>query len=347
MRQFEFLSRSRRVVANRMQAAAIRAFLLLVLVLSGLSAGAAAAGDLDPIGTVTSVVSTVTSQTTVVSGLTGSVSGDSASGTIDGVLESTDAATGSALFADSQAANDSSPDGGGGSPSTSSDGSTGSANGSNPRSPHTRFDRLPRRYERLLERIETGRHLRASIARLRVLLASASPQFRARVLRLIRLEIARLERGGLSRGERAAVGRLRALLAQLRAPASSRAAESAAPSGSVEGSGVLAETVESVASASSIHKRTGPSSAGPGGGIPGLRLPLSLPPAFPYWSLVVLVAVAGLLLILSRAPRQFLPSPVRGLVEVHQLDTWVLAAAIGLALLTGFLVVALMQAVLL
>jgi hypothetical protein len=60
-----------------------------------------------------------------------------------------------------------------------------------------------------------------------------------------------------------------------------------------------------------------------------------------------LVAVAGLLLILSRAPRQFLPSPVRGLVEVHQLDTWVLAAAIGLALLTGFLVVALMQAVLL
>jgi hypothetical protein len=34
-----------------MQAAAIRAFLLLVLVLSGMSAGAAAAGDLDPIGT--------------------------------------------------------------------------------------------------------------------------------------------------------------------------------------------------------------------------------------------------------------------------------------------------------
>ncbi len=329
-----------------MQAAAIRAFILLVLVLSGVSAGAAAAGGLDPIGTVTSVVSTLTSPTSVVSGLTGSVSDDSALGTIDGALESTDVVSGSVLFTDSQAASGSSTDGGGGSLSTSSDGSTGSANGSNPGSPHTRFDRLPRRYETLLERIESGRHLRASIARLNVLLASASPQFRARLLRLIRIEIARLERNGLSRSERVAVGRLRALLAMLQVPASSRPTDTVARPLPVEGSGVLAETVR-LTSASPIHERPGASPAGAGGSIPGLGLPLSPSSGVPIWPLIGLVAVAGLLLILSRAPRQFLPSPVRGLVEVHQLDIWVLATAIGLALLTGFLVVALIQAALL
>jgi hypothetical protein len=319
---------------------------LLLLVLSGTSAEVATAGGLDPIGTVTSVVSTLTSQTTVASGLTDSASSDSAAGTIDSAVESTDAATGSSLFADSQTASGSSPDGGGGSSSTASGGSTGSAKASNPGSPHTRFDRLPRRYETLLERIETGRHLRASIARLRALLASASPQFRARILRFIRLEIARLERGGLSRSERAAVARLRPLLVMLEVPASSRPTESAGPSGPVpvEGSGVLAESIEKAASISPIHEQPEAPSADTGGSTPGLGVPLSPPSGFPYWLLFALLAFAGLLLILSRAPRQFLPLPVRGLVEVDEQDIWVLAAVIGLALLVGFLVVALIQA---
>lgn len=329
-----------------MRPAAIRVLILLVLVMSGMSAGAAAAGGLDPIGTVTSVVSTVTSQTTVASGLTGSVSGDSASGTIDGAVESTVAATGSTLLGDSQAASGSSPDGGGGSPSRSGDRSAGSAKGSNPGSPHTRFDRLPRRYERLLERIEIGRQLRASIARLHALLASASPRFRARILRLIRLEIARLERNGLSGSERVAVRRLRALLAMFQVPASSRPLASAELPLSVQGAGVLAETV-SVTSASSMHERPGGFPSGASGPVPRLGLPLSPSPEVPYWPVIGLVAVAGLLLILSRAPRQILPAPVRGLVEVHQEAIWVLATAIGLAILTGFLVAALIQAALL
>jgi hypothetical protein len=246
-----------------MRPAATRAFTMLLLAVSGMLTGSAAAGSLDPIGTATSVVSTVTSQATVVSGLTGSVSSDSALGTIGGALESTDAATGSALFPDSQAASGFSPDAGGGSPSTSRDRSAGSANGSNAGSPRTRFHRLPKRYEMLLER-----------------------------------------------------------------------------------SGVFAETVDAVASASSIHEPA--DSPGRGrGGILGLGLPLSPALGVPYQLLIVLVTVAGLLLILSRTPRQFLPSSVRGLVELHQLETWVLPAAIGLALLTGFLVVAMIQVALL
>jgi hypothetical protein len=80
--------------------------------------------------------------------------------------------------------------------------------------------------------------------------------------------------------------------------------------------------------------------------IPRLGLPFAPLSRVPYWPLIVLVALACLLLILSRAPRQLLPSPVRGLVEVHQLDIWLFAAAIWLALLTGFLVVAFQAAVL-
>ena len=106
----------------------------------------------------------------------------------------------------------------------------------------------------------------------------------------------------------------------------------------------MAETVAGAASMSFVHQRPGPSRAGPSGVIPRLGLRLAPLSRVPYWPLIALFAVAGLLLILLRAPRQFLPSPVRGLVEVHQLDIWLFAAAIWLALLTGFLAVALTQA---
>ena len=83
--------------------------------------------------------------------------------------------------------------------------------------PHerTRFDRLPRRLEALLERIELGRNVRANLRRLEDALASASPQLRSRVLRLIRAEIDRLQRGGTTPRERRAIERLRLALDRL------------------------------------------------------------------------------------------------------------------------------------
>jgi hypothetical protein len=79
----------------------------------------------------------------------------------------------------------------------------------------TRFDRLPRRLEALLERIELGRNVRANLRRLEEALESASPALRARVLRLIRAEIDRLQRGGTTPHERRRIERLRLALERL------------------------------------------------------------------------------------------------------------------------------------
>jgi hypothetical protein len=107
--------------------------------------------------------------------------------------------------------------------------------------PHerTRFDRLPRRLEALLERIELGRNVRANLRRLEKALESASPALRARVLRLIRAEIDRLKRGGTTRSERRSIERLRLALERLNevpvpapAPEAATTAE-AAPGGPV------------------------------------------------------------------------------------------------------------------
>jgi hypothetical protein len=358
-----------------MRSAAIRALLFFGLVLGGLWSGGAAAGQqVDPIGQVTSVISTIASQTTVASDLTGSVtssgsgSGSGAVGAVSGavggaVSGATDGAAG-AVSAESLTGSGSSSGGGsgssgGGSGSTSGATSSRSAARSNPRSPHTRFDRLPRRYETLLERIESGRHVRASIARLRALLASASPQLRARVMRLIRLEIRRLQRGGLNRRERAAVQRLRRLMAALRTPAPAPAPSTGSRmvAAAVEGSGVLAEATSGIETTSGrdipasapgtgSHSSGSPDSgpAGVGGPIPGLPLPPVPPSGPPYWPLLVLAAIACLLLLLSRAGRQILPAPVRGLIEVRQPDVWALAAAVGFGLLAGLLVVLLLHA---
>jgi hypothetical protein len=178
-----------------------------------------AGGDQDPIGTVTSVLSPIASQTTVVSDLTSDLTGDSTasgSGLTEAVSGSIDAVSEPGVLFGSGTTDATSSGASGGSGSASSgDASSGSAKSSNRGSPRTKFDRLPRRYETLLERIESGRHVRANIARLRALLASASPELRARVLRLIRLEIRRLERGGLTGRERAAAQRLDRLLTTL------------------------------------------------------------------------------------------------------------------------------------
>jgi hypothetical protein len=338
-----------------MRSAALRSLLFVALALGGVSAGAATAGELDPIGDVTSVVSTVVSQTTVISDLTGgATSGGSASGATDAISESgaVDVLSGSSGgSADSTTAGGSSS-GANGSGSTSTEGSSRSSASSNPGSPRTRFDRLPRRYERLLERIEFGRHLRANIARLRALLGSASPQLRARVLRLIRLEIRRLERGGLTRRERAAVRRLRGLLATLQPPPSGRVTRAPLLMGRGEGSGVLSATAGGATARDSTDSGSGARGTPDrgrrspvGGALPGLPSPPPPPGSLFYWPLLVLGAVALVFVLLLRALRQFLPSAVRGTVEVDQPDNWAATVTIGVGLLTCLVVlIALIQA---
>jgi hypothetical protein len=75
------------------------------------------------------------------------------------------------------------------------------------RSYRTRFDRLPRRAEVLLERIELGRNMRANLRRLEALLRR-SPALRAKLARALRSELARLRKGGLTHAERHQVRRL-------------------------------------------------------------------------------------------------------------------------------------------
>jgi hypothetical protein len=351
-----------------MRSAAIRVLLLVILALGGVASSAAMAGAqvLDPIGTVTSAISTITSQTTVVSDLTDSVTSatsggsgatDAVSGTTDAVWGATDAVFGAGILSGSgtTSATSSGADGGSGSAS-SGDASSGSTTDSNRGSPRTRFDRLPRRYESLLERIESGRHVRANIARLRALLASASPQLRARVLRLIRLEIRRLERGGLTRRERAAMQRLRTLLTTLQGDASRPAPQAPLSLWRVEGSGILWATlsdagVSAATAGSESGSRVRPGSGRDEAGSATPRLPLPLvPPSWdpPYLLLLLLwIAIACLVLLLTGPRRHLLSSPVRGMVEVRRLEVLALAAAIGLSLVMALVTVLVVQTVLL
>jgi hypothetical protein len=82
----------------------------------------------------------------------------------------------------------------------------------------TTFDRLPSRLERLLERIELGRNVRANLTRLKEMLGSASVRERARLLRLLNAEVRRLRAGGVSPAERRRIHRLIRTRAALTAP---------------------------------------------------------------------------------------------------------------------------------
>jgi hypothetical protein len=324
-----------------MKAAAIRALLLVMLALGGLSTSAVTAGaQVDPIGTVTSVISTVASQTTVVSDLTGGAT-SGGSGLTDPVSGATDAVSESSFFSGSGTSGSTSSGAGGGSGSTSrGDASSGSATSSNRGSPHTRFDRLPRRYETLLERIESGRHVRANSARLRALLASASPQLRARIVRLIRLEIRRLERAGLTGRERVAAERLRGLLTALEGQASpspvslARAESSGMGTATAVGAGVLGATADSDVSPRRAPRP--PMNGRDDARIASPTLPVPLPTSpsgLLYW-LLVLGAITGLLVLLAGASRHWHPSPVRGVVEVPR-EMWAVVAVVVLGLLAG------------
>jgi hypothetical protein len=164
----------------------------------------------DPVGTVTStannVVGTVTSTSSGTAGSLGGAVTSTSSGTAGSVVDQTN--TASQMPQASSSAGSSSGGSGG-----TSDANRRSAAGSHGdrktagRSYHTRFDRLPRRAEILIERIELGHNVRASLRRLEALLGR-SPALRADLLRALRSELARLRKDGLTPAERRQMRRL-------------------------------------------------------------------------------------------------------------------------------------------
>jgi hypothetical protein len=292
--------------------AAVRITFLVVLGLCGGFSSAAVAGGIDPVGTVTGALSTIASQTTVASDLTGQTtvvtSQMSATSGATGV-EATNAATGVVGAATS---------GGGGGGETSTSGDSGarekSRSGETRRSSkgasaRTRFDRLPRRYEVLLERIESGHRVRANIARLRSLLATATPRMRARILRLIRSEIRRLEHNGLTRRERVAARRLHRLLANLTAQPSPGAAAASSPATfPSEIVSDVAKRAGGVASEKAAGRQSPSTEGGPTLRIPGVPLPTPQPPSEGFhWLLTLLwaFAIASGAVAILRTAREF------------------------------------------
>jgi hypothetical protein len=292
----------------------------------------------DAAGTVNDVAGSVTGGGTTSGG--GGGGGDSGSSPIDSVTGSiTGGLSGSSGSSSSGAGGISSSGGGSGSnsPSGGSSSSSGPGSTSNRGSARTRFDRLPRLYERLLERIEAGIRVQASISRLRALLTTASPELRAKILRLIRLEILRLERDGLTSQERAAVERLRALLDEFGASASpSHTSLRAAGSSSLapsSGDGVQAVPAGFETRLSDDSENGGP------GFVRTPLLPLPSPSSPAYWLLALLAVIASVLFLVTRSPRHLLPAPVRGLVELRASELSALALTIGLLVALGAAVV--------
>jgi hypothetical protein len=102
----------------------------------------------------------------------------------------------------------------------------------------SKFDRLPPRLERLLERIELGRNVRANLRRLEQTLASASVRERARLLRRLKAEVRRLRADGVSPADRRRIDRLfraRAKVAALGAPTPTSAVVDATTGNSATG----------------------------------------------------------------------------------------------------------------
>ena len=345
-------------------AATALGLMICVLALGGHFNSAATAGVLDPLDTVTSDLNDgVTGVTDSVTGATDSVTGatDNVTGVTDDVTGATSGVTGAVndagsavdglvsgsgatgvLSGSGSAATSSSTGGSGSASSGESSASTRSGKASNRGSPHTRFDRLPPRYETLLERIESGHHVRASVARLRALLASASPELRARIMRAIRMELRRLEKGGLTRREQAAADRLRRLLPTPGGAASRQLTQVSrtqfGPSGAVAlsaGDGTVQVAGATAASSPLADHPPANGEAGTSHGLPGRLFPLLSPSGPAYWLLVLLAAIAAVLLLVPRTPRRLIPSSVRGIVEVRGAEASALAVTIGLIIGVG------------
>lgn len=344
-----------------MRSAAVRVLLFAMLGLCGVCSGAAMADtQVDPLGTVTSAISTIVSQTTVASDLIGSATSatgetagsgatDALAGPSSGSASSSDTEGGSASSSDTDGGSTSSSSGDSGSGTDTSDSSRGT--------PHTRFDRLPRRYEILLERIEFGTSVNRNLSRLRALLASASPELRTRIARLIRMEIRRLEKGGLTRRERGAVRRLRRLLTTLDGQVVGPATPEPFSLARLAGAGVASATVAHVAgvSASGMGPTSGFAARNPmsqreglGLAIPKLPLPPLGSPSTLFWSLLVALAVIAALLLplMAAASRNSFPSPGRGRVAVSLPDILAFAMVVVLGLAAAEIVVLLLSVLL-
>jgi hypothetical protein len=149
----------------------------------------------DPGGVVNGAIGTVTS---TAGGVTGS-GGDSASGAAGSTI--------GALIGSAETSSGASGTGGDSASGRTSASRSETRNARPGRGYRSRFDRLPRRAELLLERIELGRHIQANLRRLRALLAG-SPELRARVLRALQAELTHLRAHGVTAAERRQIRRL-------------------------------------------------------------------------------------------------------------------------------------------
>jgi hypothetical protein len=280
-------------------------------------------------GTVNDATGSVTGGTAS-GGASGSSSLDSATGSITGALSGS-SGSGAGGTSSGGGSGSSSDGGSGSSPTSGRSSSSGDGSASNRGSPRTRFDRLPRQYERLLERIESGVDVRASSARLRALLETASLKLRTQISRLIRQEIRRLRKGGLTHQERAALGRLTPLLKALEA--SRPPAEISPSSDTASPPATSSERPAQIAGISDASVRTKrPAASGSSGSelTPLFPFPLPSPPGPVYFLPVLLAAIAACLWLAARAPRTVLPSGVRGFVEDRGAELSGLAALIAI-----------------
>jgi hypothetical protein len=207
----------------------------------------------DPVGTVTSTANDAVGTPNDAVGTVTSNAGD-AVGTVTSTASGTAGSIVVGVNAGSQTPTASSPAGsssdGSGETSSSDRRRTAGSRGDRKapgRSYHTRFDRLPRRAEVLLERIELGRNMRANLRRLEALLRR-SPALRAELAQALRSELARLRKGGLTHAERRQVRRLVRVQRGL-APSASGPSSTLDPASALESSGSLSPVsgVESAA----------------------------------------------------------------------------------------------------
>jgi hypothetical protein len=178
----------------------------------------------------------------------------------------------------------------------------------------SRFDRLPSRLERLLERIELGRNVRANLRRLEQALASLTVRERARLVRLLNAEIRRLRADGVSHADRRRIDRLiraRAIVTTFSGPTTTLSGPTpiSALAGARTGTpakgpapGMNAPFAGGYLEASVVHTQAPPSGAGAppsgGGGDPSEPSEPSELPASPLTE-ILLVLCAVLLVVLG------------------------------------------------
>jgi flagellin-like hook-associated protein FlgL len=214
----------------------------------------------DPVGTVTSTATDAVGTANDAVGTVTTNAGDAvgtgtstASGTAGSIVGGVNAGSQTPTASSSAG---SSSDGSGGTSSSDRRRAAGSrGDGKTPgRSYHTRFDRLPRRAEILLERIELGRNMRANLRRLEALLRR-SPALRAELARALRSELARLRKGGLTHAERRQVRRLVRVQRAL-APSASGPSSTLNSASALESSGSLSPIIGVESAATSPENAT-------------------------------------------------------------------------------------------